>query len=124
MQTGRPAKSERSPLGEKLHSAREAKGLSQKEVADHLGMAQQTYASLERKKISVRPEDLIKLSELFAVPVGELIGEANQPKKKDGPTGKARKLFEEVSMLPRHQQQHILQTVEGMLIAQKARKAS
>jgi hypothetical protein len=40
------------------------------------------------------------------------------------PTGKARKLFEGVSKLPRSQQQRILAMVEDMLIAQEAKKAS
>jgi hypothetical protein len=46
------------------------------------------------------------------------------PKKQDGPIGKARKLFEEVSQMPRHQQQRILATVEDMIAGQKAKKAS
>jgi len=41
--------------------------------------------------------------------------------QRGGPKGKAQALFEEVSKLPRHQQKHILGTVEIMLAGQRAK---
>ena len=121
MQTGRPSKSDRSPFGQRLYEAREAKGFSLRQVAEKLEVPLKTYANWERRNVAVRPELLTELSKILDVSTEQLLG-AEQPPKKDGPTGKARKLFEEVSALPRHQQQRILSTVEDMLIAQAAKQ--
>ncbi len=119
--SGRPAKVNRTPFGARLNKAREAKGLSQKQVAEKMGIAQQTYAAWERRRSVIKPEDLAKLATLLEVDVNELLGTKPVPKKAGGPTGKARKVFERVSQLPRYQQQRILATVEDMLIAQEAK---
>jgi transcriptional regulator with XRE-family HTH domain len=121
MQTGRPSKSDRSPFGQRVYEAREAKGLSLRQVAEALEVPLKTYANWERRNVGVRPELLSALSTILEVSTEQLLG-SEQPSKKEGPTGKARKLFEEVSALPRHQQQRILATVEDMLIAQAAKQ--
>jgi transcriptional regulator with XRE-family HTH domain len=124
MQTGRPSKSDRSPFGQRVYEAREAKGLSLRQVAEALEVPLKTYANWERRNVGVRPELLSALAKILEVSTEQLLG-SEQPPKKEGPTGKARKLFEEVSALPRHQQQRILSTVEDMLIAQATKaKAS
>ena len=123
MQTGRPSKSDRSAFGQKLYEAREAKGLSLRQVAEELGIPLKTYANWERRNVGIRPEFLAALSKILEVSTQQLLG-VTASQKKDGPTGKARKLFEEVSKLPRSQQQRILSMVEDMLIAQEAKKAS
>ena len=117
MQTGRPPKTARCPFGQRLHQAREAKGLSQRQVAEALGMAQQTYSAWERRPVAIKPEDLVKLAEVLAVDVTKLLGYSGPKPRRGAPTGKARKVFEEVSGLPRYQQQRILGVVEDMLTA-------
>jgi transcriptional regulator with XRE-family HTH domain len=123
MNTGRPSKSDRSAFGQRLYEARESKGLSLRQVAEELEVPLNTYANWERRNVGIKPEYLAALAKILEVSVEQLIGAATPPKK-DGPTGKSRKLFEEVSKLPRRQQQRILAMVEDMLIAQEAKKAS
>ena len=120
MNTGRPSKSDRSAFGQRLYEARESKGLSLRQVAEALEVPVNTYANWERRNVGIKPEYLTAHAEILEVPAEQLIGAATPPKK-DGPTGKARKLFEEVSQLPRSQQQRILAMVEDMLIAQAAK---
>ena len=48
---------------------------------------------------------------------GGLIPFLNGGQRKGGPVGKARRVFEEVSKLPRHQQQRILGIVEDLIAA-------
>jgi len=123
MNTGRPSKSERSAFGQRLYEARELKGLSLRQVAEALDVPLNTYANWERRNVGIKPEYLAALAKILEVSTEQLIGAATPPKR-DGPTGKARKLFEEVSKLPRSQQQRILAMVEDMLIAQEAKKVS
>jgi transcriptional regulator with XRE-family HTH domain len=118
-QVGRPPKFERSPFGEKLLVARQQAGLSQIQVAERLGITQQTYAGWERRTTALKPEYIAQLSSLLNVSVDYLIGKENGGTKKGGPVGKARRVFEEVSRLPRHKQQRILGIVEDLLAAHR-----
>lgn len=124
--SGRPAKSNsRSEFGERLFQARAEKGLSQTQVAEALGITQPSYADWERRSVALKPEYLPRLAELFGVSIEFLLGMPERPKRvASGPTGKLRRLFEEVNELPRHQQQRIGAMIEDMIVAHRARKVS
>lgn len=124
MQTGRPPKTERTPFGARLYQAREDKGLSQRQVAEELGVPLKTYANWERRSVGIKPEHLSQLAAVLGVTLDHLFGAEAAPKKQDGPVGKARRLFEEVSDMPRHQQQRILSALDDMIAGQKAKQAS
>lgn len=123
MPGGRPPKSKkRSEFGQRLHDARQVKGLSQTHVADALGITQPSYADWERSAVSLKPEYLPKLAELLGVPVDQLLGAApRSARSSSGPTGKLRRLFEEANQLPRSQQQRVMTVLEDMLVAQRAK---
>jgi transcriptional regulator with XRE-family HTH domain len=125
MQTGRPAKSKRSEFGARLHALREAAGLSQAQVAEQLGIKQPTYALWERRTTAISAIQLQQLADVFGVGIDALFIDAKAATKRaNGPTGKARQLFERVSQLPRSAQQRILAHVEDALTAYEVRKAS
>ena len=115
MQTGRPSKYPRTPFGEHVHAAREALGLSQAHVAEQLGITQTAYAVWERHPVALRPDQIEKLAAILNVSVEHLFGHEEASQRGKGPVGKARRLFESVSQLPRSRQQRILATVEDML---------
>jgi len=119
MNTGRPSLNPRVPFGERLHNAREALGLSQAQVAKQLGMSQNAYACWERKPVALRPEQIEQLANILRVPVTNLFTDKDRTGNKSGPTGKARRIFDEVSRLPRKRQQRILSVVDDMLAAQR-----
>lgn len=124
MKTGRPSKYPRSPFGVRLHAAREAKGLSQAQVAGKLGITQTAYAVWERHTVALRPEQIEQVAALLDVTAADLMGHVENRKRGGGPVGKAKAVFERVSSLPREQQKRILATVEDMLVAHQTRKAS
>jgi transcriptional regulator with XRE-family HTH domain len=119
MQTGRPSKYPRTPFGERVHAAREAMGLSQAQVAEKMGVTQTAYAVWERHPVALRPEQIEKLAAVLSVTVEHLFDREETNQRGKGPVGKARRLFESVSKLPRSRQQRILATVEDMLTAQR-----
>lgn len=119
MKTGRPSIRKRTDFGARVHAAREALGLSQAQVADKLGITQPSYALWERDAVALRPEQLSGLAGILQVSVDELVKGAEQRRGNGGPVGKARRVFEEVSKLPRHQQQRIVGVVEDMIAAQR-----
>ena len=117
MAMGRPAKSKRTEFGERLVTARQQAGLSQAQVAEKLGITQQSYGGWERRETALKPEHLVQLAATLNVTVDYLLGKENGRPRSGGPAGKARQIFEQVSQLPRHQQQRVLQVVADMLTA-------
>mgnify|MGYP001592165902 CR=1 FL=1 len=120
MRTGRPTKTPRTTFGARLCALREAAGLSQQEVADRLQITQPSYAYWERHEVALKPDQLTKLAAVLKVSVERLLEEPKSNNSRGGPVGKARRVFEEVSSLPRHQQQRIIGVVEDLLSVQRA----
>ena len=121
MQTGRPAKKERTPFGQRLHALREQAGLSQQQLADRIGLTQRAYAYWERHPVALRPDQLLKVAEALNVSVEDLVGSNGTRKRGSGPTGKMRQLFEAASRLPRNQQQKIAAIIEPFIAHHAAR---
>lgn len=119
MPGGRPPKTKRSPFGQRLAAAREQKGFSQRQVADLLGMKQQSYAVWERRSMALRPEQLVQVARLLDVSVDSLVGHQSRPPRAAGPAGKARRFFEAISKLPRHHQEKVFSLLEPF-VAQHA----
>jgi len=115
VKTGRPAKRERTPFGQRLHTLREQAGLSQQQLADKLGLTQRAYAHWERNPVALRPNQLLSLAQTLNVSVDDLVGTNGMKKRGTGPTGKMRQLFEAASRLPRGQQQKIAAIIEPFI---------
>jgi transcriptional regulator with XRE-family HTH domain len=115
MQTGRPAKTERTSFGQRLHTLREQAGLSQQQLADRIGLSQRAYAYWERHPVALRPEQLLSLAQALNVSVDDLVGTNGTKKRGTGPTGKMKQLFEAASRLPRSQQQKITALLEPFI---------
>jgi transcriptional regulator with XRE-family HTH domain len=112
---GRPTNRKRTKFGERIVAAREAAGLSQKDLADKLGISQRSLSWWERQNVALKPEQLADLAEALGVSADHLLGRDPPKKRGNGPTGKAKKVFEAVSKLPRHQQKKIIDVVESFV---------
>jgi transcriptional regulator with XRE-family HTH domain len=121
---GRPAKTKRSPLGERIAALRERAGLSQTQLADKLGIGQQTVGYWERRAVALKPAQIEAIAAALGCTPQEILGFAVPKTRGSGPTGKARQVFERVSQLPRATQQRILANVEDALTAYQVRQAS
>jgi len=122
MQKGRPSKSPRSPLGERLASAREQMGLSQVQLADKLGVTQKLITYWEHNDVALRVDQLTAIAKALNLSLDELLGQPTPKSRVNGPIGKARLVFESVSKLPKRQQTKILEVVEA-LVNQHAKAA-
>ena len=114
---GRPPQNKRTELGERIVRARERRGISQYELAELMGVSQQSVAAWERKVSSIRSDTLTKLVTLLEISADELLG--LKAPRSSGPSGRLRQVFEEASKLPRRQQQRIVGVVEDMIVARK-----
>jgi transcriptional regulator with XRE-family HTH domain len=113
---GRPCEKSRTTFGRRLHAARLAAGLSQAEVASRLGIKQAAYAAWERYPVAIRPEQIEKTAHILKTPVKDLFERTPRSFMQCGPAGRARRAFEAVGELNRHQQKSILEVVEMLLI--------
>jgi len=108
---GRPAKKPRSDLGERISQARLKVGLSQKQIAEEMGVTQQVVAAWERKTKSIRTDTLIRLAEVLKTSPDELLG-IKKKVRQPSPKGRLNQVFEAASKLPRRQQQKIVELLE------------
>jgi transcriptional regulator with XRE-family HTH domain len=115
MTIGRPTERKRTAFGQRLVAAREALGLSQTELAQRLGLTQRALCWWEREPVALRPEQLAALGDALQVSVDDLLGRAPGKRRAAGPSGKARRAFEAVGSLPRHQQQKVVEVVEALV---------
>jgi transcriptional regulator with XRE-family HTH domain len=109
-------------LGARLASMRKARGLTQTELADSIGVKQYVIASYETGR-SQMPISLIHpVASALGVAPAELLGD--QPtQKKRGPTPKMLRQVDRISRLPKNRQKQILDVVEALL-AQQSEKVS
>jgi transcriptional regulator with XRE-family HTH domain len=71
---GRPTSRKRTAFGERLVAAREEAGLSQRELADKLGVTQRSLSWWERQPVALRPEQLAQLAAALGVTTDYLLG--------------------------------------------------
>jgi transcriptional regulator with XRE-family HTH domain len=109
---GRPTNRKRTAFGERLVAARDEAGLNQRDLANRLCITQRALSWWERQPVSLKPEQLAALAVALGVSADYLLGIDTAKKRGTGPAGKARRVFEAVSKLPRHQQQKIVDVVE------------
>lgn len=112
---GRPTKNPRSAIGQRITQARERTGISQAQLAERLGVTQPTVAYWERKAINIRSDVLARIAQALDVSTDELLGTKPSSTRAVKPAGKARRVFDAVSRLPRRQQEKIVEVVEAMV---------
>ena len=97
--------------------ARKQQGLTQQQVADQLGMAQQTYAHYEVGDVRFPASTLPLLGQVLGLTVEELLGQTEKPKLRKGPTPRIQQQLERISQLPKTKQHVVLEMLE-MVLAQ------
>jgi transcriptional regulator with XRE-family HTH domain len=115
MAAGRPAKSPRPSFGERLALARQQAGLTQQQLAEKLGTTQRVITHWEREPVALRADQLGALADALGVTADFLIGRAEPKPRGTGPVGRARRVLERLSRLPRHRQQKIIDVVEALV---------
>lgn len=99
---------------------RKAAGLSQYELAEMLDVPQSNVAFWEQSEKPPRSDLLPKMADVLGVGLADLLnvnGKQMVMAQRSGkPPGKLRKVFEDVSKLPRRQQEHIVRVVSALVM--------
>lgn len=105
-------------LGQRIAALRRDRGLTQVQLAEALGVAQQTLAHYEAGRLRLLAGALPKLAEQLDVNVEELVGTPHarkQPRAKRGPVPKVQQQLEQVAQLPRADQRAVMRVLDSML---------
>jgi len=104
-------------LGQRIAALRRERGLTQVQLAEHLGVAQQTLAHYEAGRLRLLAGVLTTLAEHLGVSVETLIGTPikRSGAGKRGPAPKIQQQLEQVSRLPKAKQRAIVQLLDSML---------
>lgn len=109
-------------LGGRIAQLRKAAGLTQVQLAEVLGLAQQTVQAYEAGARRVPVSSMPQLARTLGVSLEELFGEepAKPARSRRGPVPQWQEHIEAIAKLPRTQQRFVTQMLETVL-AQKAR---
>lgn len=104
-------------LGARIARARKEHGMTQQQLADELGIAQQTLAHYEVGRIGVAAPMLPRLAGLLDLSLDELLmGEPSiRLPGKRGPASRLEQQIARVSELPKAQQKFVMQMLDTVL---------
>lgn len=103
-------------MGARIAQARRKKGLTQQQVADTLGLPQQTYAHYEVGTVRVAASMLPILGDLLDISTSELLGQETRIRKaKPGPASKLDLQIERLRQLPKAKQQLLIAMLDAAL---------
>lgn len=94
---------------------RVAKGLSQGELAEAIGMTRDLVTYYERAAKNPSLETVKKVADFFGVTVGEMFKDTPKGGRKPGPPSKLELLTERISKLPPTEQKLMVKMIEGAL---------
>ena len=104
-------------LGQRMARLRKDKGITQVQLAETVGIAQQTLAHYEVGRLRLAVTTLAAIARALDVSVEELIEEqpTGNARSKRGPASKLQQQLEQVSSLPRAKQQFVIQMLDTVL---------
>ncbi len=109
-------------LGARIAQFRKTRELTQTELAESLGIAQQTLAHYEGGRLRLPASMLPVLAQTLQVPVDVLLGQPRPARStgKRGPPSKLEEQIERIAQLPRAKQRFVMDMLDAAL-AQQAR---
>ena len=103
-------------LGERIAALRRAHNVTQVQLAQALGVSQQTMQSYEVGRRRIPVSALPVVASTLSVSLEELFGQAKQAARaKRGPAPKWQQQIEQIATLPRAKQQVVMQMLDGLL---------
>ncbi len=104
-------------LGKRIAQTRKAQNLTQTQLAEQLGIAQQTMAHYEGGTLRISVATLLAAAEALNVSVDDFLYEeaATKGKVKRGPDSKLQQQIEKIRQLPRTKQQFVMEMLDTVI---------
>ena len=105
-------------LGARVASLRKEASITQVQLAETLGVSQQTINAYELGVRRIPVSALPKLAKVLSVGLEALLGEPDTATKKRGPAPKLQQHMEHIGRLPKTKQRFVIQVLESVLAQQ------
>ena len=105
-------------LGERVAQLRKARNITQVQLAESLGVSQQTIQAYEVGRRRVPVSTLRLLAKTLGVSLDELMAEGAHAPRKRGPVPQIQQHMERISQLPKPKQRAVMDVIEAMLAQQ------
>ena len=117
-------KKKAQPFGERLRGLRKAKGLTQTELGELVGISQRVVTYYEHEGGSPSPELLVRFAKALGLPCEVLLG-LKQPVATTEPADNLRlqRRFRRLGELPTHDQKAVLRMIDALADHAGRRKA-
>jgi transcriptional regulator with XRE-family HTH domain len=102
-------------LGERITQLRKARGITQVQLAQILGVSQQTVQAYEVGRRRIQVSALPIVARTLSVSLEELFGETEQNSRKRGPAPKWQQQINAISQLSKTQQRFVTQMLDTVL---------
>ena len=102
-------------FGQRMAAFRVARGLSQAELGEALGLTRDMIAYYERTSPNPSLEVVKQVAAFFSVSVGELLNDTAKSRGKPGPPSKLEELTARLGRLPANEQKVVMKMLEGAL---------
>jgi len=105
-------------LGARLAEARKAQRLSQAELAERVGVAQQTLAHYEVGRLRIPVSLLLEMSRILRFSIDDMLAGRAGGRSKRGPASKLEQQVEAVARLPKSKQRFVADMIDAVLAQQ------
>jgi len=103
-------------LGTRVAELRKAQGITQIQMAEALGVSQQTINSYEVARRRIPVSNLPKLASLLRISIDDLLGSATKlTNAKRGPASRLQQQIEQIRQLPRAQQSFVSKMLDTVI---------
>ena len=105
-------------VGKRIAKLRKKLGLTQKELAEKIGIPRSMIADYECNRHRIYDEMIIRIAIALQVSTDELLGlKVNNKKDNNTPSLRLAKRINKISKLPEYEQKFILKTIDSLLKA-------
>lgn len=102
-------------LGARLAAARDAAGFSQADLAERLGIAQQTLAHYETGRSRVSVGMLLEMSRVLRFSIDDMLAARDAGRSKRGPASRLEQQLDAIARLPKAKQRLVADMLDGIL---------
>lgn len=102
-------------LGERITQLRKARGITQVQLAETLGVSQQTVQAYEVGRRRIQVSALPVVARTLSVSLEELFGEGQRSSGKRGPTSRLQQQIEAIGQLPKTRQRFVSEMLDTVL---------
>ena len=106
-------------LGARLAETRKAQGMTQIELAQHLGIAQQTLAHYEVGRVRPPVPLIIAMARTLNFSLDDMLMGASAGRAKRGPASRLERQIEALSRLPKARQKFVVDMLDAILAQQQ-----